>query len=116
MAAEPEQSGEQDPAYRRLVTHTSAWVDFILRSMAKRESAGCAVTRGAVDLHHYESLDQEWRQARISAPARRALIDHKLYKVSDLHKISLAELAKLHGIGKSTLARLKHLVEASKIP
>ena len=51
----------------------------------------------------------------IAAPARRALVDAKLYKVSDLRKISLAELEGLHGMGKSAVARLKVLMNAKKI-
>ena len=67
------------------------------------------------ELDRYEKLDQEWREYNIAAPARRALVDAKLYKVSDLRKISLAELEGLHGMGKSAVARLKELMNAKKI-
>lgn len=67
------------------------------------------------ELDRYEKLDQEWREYNIAAPARRALVDAKLYKVSDLRKISLAELEGLHGMGKSAIARLKVLMNAKKI-
>ena len=67
------------------------------------------------ELDRYEKLDQEWREYDIAAPARRALVDAKLYKVSDLRKISLAELECLHGMGKSAVARLKVLMNAKKI-
>ena len=67
------------------------------------------------ELDRYEKLDQEWREYNIAAPARRALVDAKLYKVSDLRKISLAELEDLHGMGKSAVARLKVLMNAKKI-
>ena len=67
------------------------------------------------ELDRYEKLDQEWREYNISAPARRALVDAKLYKVSDLRKISLSELEGLHGMGKSAVARLKVLMNAKKI-
>jgi len=33
------------------------------------------------ELDRYEKLDQEWREYKIAAPARRALVDAKLYKV-----------------------------------
>ena len=82
--------------------------------MAKKESK-CAVTRGEVDLDKYAELDGEWRKVGIAAPARRALVDAKLYKVSDLRKISLEELSELHGMGKSAIARLKVLMAAKKI-
>ena len=82
--------------------------------MEKKDS-NCAVTRGEVDLDKYAALDGEWRKVGIAAPARRALVDAKLYKVSDLRKISLEELTELHGMGKSAIARLKVLMAAKKI-
>ena len=73
------------------------------------------VTNGEVDLEKYERLDREWREIDLAAPARRALVDAKLYKVSDLRKISLAELEGLHGMGKSAVARIKVIMNAKKI-
>jgi len=73
------------------------------------------VTNGEVDLEKYEKLDREWRKIDLAAPARRALVDAKLYKVSDLRKISLAELEGLHGMGKSAIARIKVIMNAKKI-
>jgi hypothetical protein len=67
------------------------------------------------ELDRYESLDREWREYKLAAPARRARVDAKLYKVSDLRKISLADLEGLHGMGKSAVARLKVLMNAKKI-
>ncbi len=67
------------------------------------------------ELDRYESLDREWREYGLSAPARRALVDAKLYKVSDLRKISESNLEDLHGMGKSAIARLKVLMNAKKI-
>ena len=67
------------------------------------------------ELDRYESLDREWREYGFSAPARRALVDAKLYKVSDLRKISQSNLEDLHGMGKSAIARLKVLMNAKKI-
>jgi len=77
--------------------------------------SNCPVTNGEVDLEKYERLDREWREIDLAAPARRALVDAKLYKVSDLRKISLAELEGLHGMGKSAIARIKVIMNAKKI-
>jgi len=63
----------------------------------------------------YDAFDGEWRKIGLSGPARRALVDAKLFKVSDLRKISLAELNSLHGMGKSAVARLKVLMNAKKL-
>jgi hypothetical protein len=67
------------------------------------------------ELDRYERLDQEWRDYGIAAPARRALVDAKLYKVSDLRKIKQTDLEQLPGLGKSVIARLKVLMNAKKI-
>ena len=83
--------------------------------MSRRSDSKCPVTRGEVDLSRYEALDGEWRAIGIAAPARRALVDAKLYKVSDLRKISENELAELHGMGKSAIARLKVVMAGKKI-
>ena len=66
-------------------------------------------------MSNFEEIDEEWRAIGLAAPARRALIDAKLYKVSDLRKISLEELTSLHGMGKSAIARLKVVMHGKKI-
>ena len=81
--------------------------------LSKSNNSQCEISQA--DLDRYESLDREWREYGIAAPARRALVDAKLFKVSDLRKISLAELEALHGMGKSAIARLKVLMNAKKI-
>ena len=67
------------------------------------------------DPSSYDAFDGQWRAIGLSGPARRALVDAKLYKVSDLRKITSAELDQMHGIGKSAIARIKQIMEAKKI-
>ena len=81
------------------------------RRAAKAEASKCAVTRGEVNLDAYAEVDGEWVSLGISAPARRALIDDGLYKVSDLRKVSLAALKELHGMGPNAI---RILVDAMK--
>ena len=81
--------------------------------ISNSKNSHCDISQA--DLDRYESLDREWREYGIAAPARRALVDAKLFKVSDLRKISLNELEGLHGMGKSAIARLKVLMNAKKI-
>lgn len=64
---------------------------------------------------HEQPEDAEWQKLGLSAPARRALVEAKLYRVSDLRKISLRELMSLHGMGKSAVARLRTIMDAKKI-
>jgi hypothetical protein len=85
-----------------------------LKGKAAKQS-NCAVTNGEIDLAKYEKLDREWREIGLAAPARRALVDAKLYKVSDLRKISVDDLEGLHGMGKSAVARIKVIMNAKKI-
>jgi hypothetical protein len=68
-----------------------------------------------LDMSQYENLDGEWRKIGLTAPARKALVDAKLYKVSDLRKISLAELTELEGISKSSVARIKVIMNAKRL-
>ena len=81
--------------------------------ISNSKNSQCDIPQAELD--RYESLDREWREYGIAAPARRALVDAKLFKVSDLRKISLNELEGLHGLGKSAIARLKVLMNAKKI-
>jgi len=85
-----------------------------LKGKAAKKSSQLT-TNGEVDPEKYEKLEQEWRAIGISAPARRALVDSKLYKVSDLRRISLDELEEMHGMGKSAIARIKVIMNAKKI-
>ena len=83
--------------------------------MVKKADSKRSSTRGDLNPTQYELFDGEWRKIGLAAPARRALVDAKLYKVSDLRKISLTELTELHGMGKSAIARLSAIMEAKKI-
>ena len=62
-----------------------------------------------------QELDAEWYKIGLAEPARRALVEAKLYRVSDLRKISEQDLANLHGMGKSAMARIKQIMRAKKI-
>ena len=70
---------------------------------AEKAAAKCPVTRGEDDLDEYAAVDGPWREIGLAAPARRALIDDGLYKVSDLRKVSLAALKELHGMGPNAI-------------
>ena len=71
----------------------------------KAEKAASRITaiHGDVDVDPYEDVDGVWREIGLAAPARRALIDDGLYKVSDLRKVSLAALKELHGMGPNAI-------------
>jgi len=68
-------------------------------------------------MSHFREIppDAEWVKIGLAAPARRALVEAKLYKVSDLRKISIEELRGLHGMGNSAICRLRVIMKAKKI-
>ena len=51
----------------------------------------------------------------MSNEQKQLFVGAKLYKVSDLRKISLEELSGLHGMGKSAIARIRQIMDAKKI-
>lgn len=78
-------------------------------------SKKCLVTQGKVDLNMYYKLDGEWKKIGLAAPARRALINAKLIKISDLKKITEKQLMTLHGMGPSSLPIIKREMKKLKI-
>ena len=79
-------------------------------AMARREekrlqklSQQSNVDNSEVDLEYYASVDQVWVELGLAAPARRALVDDGLFKLSDLRKTSLAAVKALHGMGPNAI-------------
>jgi hypothetical protein len=74
---------------------------------ARREKKKVAnilpVTNEDIDLDYYALVEQEWVEIGLGAPARRALIDDGLFKLSDLRKTSLAAVKVLHGMGPNSI-------------
>ena len=70
----------------------------------------CEVTQGTVDLAWYAERDGVWRDLKLAAPARRALVNAGILTVSDLASYSLSDLQALHGIGKNALNVLRQFV------
>lgn len=75
--------------------------------MTKKQKKVCEVTRGEVDLSKYEKVDGVWKELGLAAPARRALVNNKILKLSDFKKFSFDEVADFHGMGPNALAVLK---------
>lgn len=55
----------------------------------------------AIDV--YGAVDGDWRAIGLAAPARRALIDDGLYRLSDLRKVSLSALKESPGLGPNAI-------------
>jgi len=74
-----------------------------------------ATNSGEVDLEAYAEVDGTWVELGLAAPARRALIDEGLYKVSDLRKYSLDAIKDLHGMGPNAIRILITAMKKSDI-
>ena len=90
-----------------------------MRAAAKRKAEKAqnrsAGNNSEVDLDAYAAVDGVWRELGLAAPARRALIDEGLYKVSDLRKYSLDAIKDLHGMGPNAIRVLITAMKKSDI-
>ena len=73
------------------------------KKLQRSNSQSQADSNSDVDLDYYASVDQVWRELGLAGPARRALIDDGLFKLSDLRKTSLAAVKELHGMGPNAI-------------
>ena len=73
------------------------------KKLQRSNSQSQADSNSDIDLDYYASVDQVWVQLGLAAPARRALIDDGLFKLSDLRKTSLAAVKELHGMGPNAI-------------
>ena len=73
------------------------------KKLQRSNSQSQADSNSDVDLDYYASVDQVWVELGLAAPARRALIDDGLFKLSDLRKTSLAAVKELHGMGPNAI-------------
>ena len=62
-----------------------------------------------------EVSDKVWKALGLSAPARRALVNEKILKVSDLAKFTQAQIEALHGIGPSAMPKLLTAMKAERV-
>ena len=87
----------------------------LISKLIKARISQCPVKQGKVDVSKYEKLDKVWRDLGLAAPARRALVDSKIIKLSDFRRITELELAELHGMGPSAISSIKSEMKKQKI-
>lgn len=87
----------------------------LITKLVKARISQCPVQQGKVDRGSYAKKDAVWRELGLAAPARRALVDAKLLKLSDLKKLTRSELLKLHGMGPRATAIITKAMKAKKI-
>ena len=89
--------------------------DAAARRAAKSDARNSTVSNSEVDLAAYAAVDGAWVELGLAAPARRALIDEGLYKVSDLRKYSLDAIKDMHGMGPNAIRILITAMKKSDI-
>ena len=87
----------------------------LLSKIIRAKVSSCSVSKGEIDLEKYNKLDKFWRELGLAAPARRALVDKKIIRITDLKKVRLKELSALHGIGPSAIKILKKSLKEAKL-
>jgi hypothetical protein len=85
------------------------------RRAAKSDARNSTASNSEVDLDAYAAVDGAWLELGLAAPARRALIDEGLYKVSDLRKYSLDAIKDLNGMGPNAIRILITAMKKSDI-
>ena len=75
--------------------------------MAKQSKSNCPVTKGEVDLGVYAKVDGVWKELGLAAPARRALVNNKILKMTDFKKFTIDQVSDFHGMGPNALSILK---------
>jgi hypothetical protein len=53
--------------------------------------------------------------SKLSKPAKRALINSRIYSPADLAKWTLLEVSRLHGIGPSAVEELKKIAREKRV-
>ena len=87
----------------------------LLKKLIRARISQCPIKTGKVDVSKYSKLDRYWKSLGIAAPARRGLVENKLYKLSDLKKISRVQFLKIHAIGPSATKVIEREMRSHKI-
>ena len=87
----------------------------LISKLIKARISQCRVKQGRVNLGKYAKLDSHWRELGIAAPARRGLVDKKLFKIGDLRTVMESESLEIHGMGPKAAAVIRSEMKRRKI-
>jgi uncharacterized protein YdhG (YjbR/CyaY superfamily) len=87
----------------------------LISKLIKARISQCRVKQGRVNLGKYAKLDSHWRELGIAAPARRGLVDKKLFKIGDLRTVMESEFLEIHGMGPKAAAVIRREMKRRKI-
>lgn len=87
----------------------------LLKKLIAARISQCPVKTGKIDLSKYEKLETYWKSIGIAAPARRGLVDNKLYKLNDLKKVTRETFLKIHAMGPSATRIIEREMRVKKL-
>jgi uncharacterized protein YdhG (YjbR/CyaY superfamily) len=85
-----------------------------ITKLIKARISQCPVRTGKVDLSKCEKKDGYWKSLGIAAPARRGLVDNKIFKLSDLKKWRETDFMAIHAMGPSAANVIKKAMRKEK--
>jgi uncharacterized protein YdhG (YjbR/CyaY superfamily) len=71
----------------------------LLRKLIRARISQCPIKTGQIDISKYAKLDRYWKSIGVAAPARRGLVDNKLFTLTDLRKCTRKDFMHIHAMG-----------------
>jgi len=87
----------------------------LLKRLIRARLTQCKGKQEAVDVKKHNTQDSLWRDLHLAAPARRALVENKIFTLKNLTKYSETDLLQVHGIGPNTLIILKKALKKQNL-
>ena len=87
----------------------------LLKKLIRARLYECKVKQTTVNFKKHETQDSLWRDLHLAAPARRTLVENKIFTLNNLTKNSETDLLQIHGIGPNTLIILKKALKKHKM-
>lgn len=87
----------------------------LIKKLIRARISQCPVKTGKIDISKYSKLDGYWKSLGIAAPARRGLVDNKIFKLSDVKRWRESDFLKIHAMGPKAAAIIKKEMQSKKI-
>ena len=87
----------------------------LIKKLIRARISQCPVKTGKIDISKYSKLDDYWKSLGIAAPARRGLVDNKIFKLSDVKRWRESDFLKIHAMGPKAAAIIKKEMRSKKI-
>lgn len=87
----------------------------LLKKLIRARISQCQIKTGEVDSSKYSKFDHYWRTLGVAAPARRGLIDNKIFKLSDLRQWSRTDFMQIHAMGPKASSLIISEMQIKKV-